>query len=49
MKITRVQQAIKILNASAEASSADVKTVNKTRPRRNPKAKPQPKKREARK
>jgi hypothetical protein len=49
MELTRVQQAIKILNASAEASSADLETVTKPQPKKNAKSKPQPKKREARK
>jgi hypothetical protein len=49
MKLSRVQQAIKILNASVEASSAELKTVTKSQPKKKPKTKPQPKKREARK
>jgi hypothetical protein len=49
MKLSRVQQAIKILNASAEASSAELKTVTKSHPKKNPKVKPQSKKRVERK
>jgi hypothetical protein len=49
MKLTRVQQAIKILNASAEASSAELKTATKTQPKKKPMAKSQSKKRDARK
>jgi len=49
MELTRVQQTIKILNASVETSSADLKKVTKPRPKKNAKPKPQPKKREARK
>jgi hypothetical protein len=46
MKLSRVQQAIKILNASAKESSADLKTATKTQPKKTPNAKPQSKKRE---
>jgi hypothetical protein len=49
MKLTRVQLALKILNASAEASFADFMKVESPQLRKKPKAKPQPKKREARK
>lgn len=49
MKLTRVQQALKILNASAEAPSVALKTVSKSKPKKKPNAKPQSKKREAQK
>jgi hypothetical protein len=45
MKLTTVQQAIKILNASAESSSADLKSPAKTQAKKKPKTKPQSKKR----
>jgi hypothetical protein len=44
MKPSRVQQAIKILNESVEASNADLKTGTKTRPQKKANSKPQPKK-----
>lgn len=49
MKASRVQEAIKVLKASAADSHADLKTGTKPRPKKNAKPKPQPKKREARK
>jgi len=45
MKLTRVQQAIKILNTSAEASSADLKNAAKTQAKKKPKAQTLQKKR----